>query len=226
MYNLIEQSGLNAGRVWETLNIYGPLTENQLLDKTNLNKNDLFAAIGWLARENKIYKVGKVYTLDENKIDIKLFEDKSGKNNDKNKTQKKSTIKKISLKNIKSAFITRSPNEQINDNEIGVNVSKSDEQFDFNNTTKFSNDETFKFPSSLENDTPSAKTLKDMEKNFFKEENNEETTMTLTDEKLIEKISALKEESISKDESSWKEDEIRNIDTKLEKIRNKEKKFY
>ncbi len=43
-----------AGNVWELLNKKGPMTLTQL--KKSVNKNDftLHAAIGWLAREDKL----------------------------------------------------------------------------------------------------------------------------------------------------------------------------
>lgn len=46
--------GENAGIVWRTLEKNGSLSFEQLLTETELDLTDLFAAIGWLAREDKI----------------------------------------------------------------------------------------------------------------------------------------------------------------------------
>lgn len=56
MKTLIDEFGQNAGKVWQVLNAHGPLKEEALLKTTRLNQDDLWAAIGWLARENKIVK--------------------------------------------------------------------------------------------------------------------------------------------------------------------------
>ena len=53
---ITENVGANAGKVWTTLDMHGPLTFTNLLKNTRLSLNDLYAAIGWLARENKIQK--------------------------------------------------------------------------------------------------------------------------------------------------------------------------
>ena len=48
--------GNNAGKIWVTLSTHGPLTQSTLIKTAKLTKNDFHTAIGWLARENKIYK--------------------------------------------------------------------------------------------------------------------------------------------------------------------------
>lgn len=72
MINVVEEFGLNAGRVWNALNKCGPLSEQRLMDETSLRKNELSAAIGWLSRENKIRKDGELFTLDETNLTIKI----------------------------------------------------------------------------------------------------------------------------------------------------------
>ena len=47
--------GVKAGLVWQTLNKHGSLTFEQLQEETMLSTEMLAAAIGWLARENKIF---------------------------------------------------------------------------------------------------------------------------------------------------------------------------
>ena len=50
-----ETIGTNAGIVWNTLNTqYGKLTLEELYRLSGLNPIDLAAAIGWLAREDKV----------------------------------------------------------------------------------------------------------------------------------------------------------------------------
>ena len=68
MIEVTEEFGFNAGRVWKALEMYGPLTETQLIEETSLRENELFAAVGWLARENKICRDGDVYCLDETNL--------------------------------------------------------------------------------------------------------------------------------------------------------------
>ena len=47
--------GVKAGLVWQTLNKHGSLTFEQLQEETMLGTEMLAAAIGWLAREDKIF---------------------------------------------------------------------------------------------------------------------------------------------------------------------------
>ena len=53
--NDITRFGENAGRIWSVLNERSDITEEKTLMKlTKLSDKELHAAIGWLARENKI----------------------------------------------------------------------------------------------------------------------------------------------------------------------------
>jgi hypothetical protein len=63
MVTIIEEFGQNAGKVWQTLNEKGPLSETKLINTTFLNEHQLRAAVGWLARENKICRNGTVYKV-------------------------------------------------------------------------------------------------------------------------------------------------------------------
>ena len=49
-----ETIGYNAGTVWVALNTGEALGAKQLKKITKLKDKELFAALGWLARENKI----------------------------------------------------------------------------------------------------------------------------------------------------------------------------
>jgi len=68
----VTQFGEHAGKVWEALNCKGPLSETKLLTMTLLDERELQAAIGWLARENKICKNGTVYKLGETNLTTKI----------------------------------------------------------------------------------------------------------------------------------------------------------
>jgi len=52
--NLIGKIGTDAGKVWKALQTYGECDVSQLTRFTNLSVYDVYAALGWLARENKI----------------------------------------------------------------------------------------------------------------------------------------------------------------------------
>ena len=54
-----EYFGTKAGTVWSTLNLRGPLNISQLKRYTKLSDSELYAALGWLARENKIEIIGE-----------------------------------------------------------------------------------------------------------------------------------------------------------------------
>ncbi len=75
MADVVEEFGLNAGRVWTALNSYGSLTDTQLMEDTSLRTHELYAAIGWLARENKICKNGELYKLDDTNLTGKIGRD-------------------------------------------------------------------------------------------------------------------------------------------------------
>ena len=46
--------GINAGIVWESLNLNGPMSVSDLAAATSLLPEDIYGALGWLGRENKI----------------------------------------------------------------------------------------------------------------------------------------------------------------------------
>ncbi len=58
-----ELIGTNAGKIWSTLNEKNALTAKQLKTATKLTDGEIYAAIGWLSREDKILaeKAGKEY---------------------------------------------------------------------------------------------------------------------------------------------------------------------
>jgi hypothetical protein len=46
--------GVNAGIIWQALNLNGPMTIDDLVKATALNPEEIHGALGWLGRENKI----------------------------------------------------------------------------------------------------------------------------------------------------------------------------
>ena len=72
---MLEEFDRNAGKVWSTLNTQGPLSEAKLMNMTMLNENALYAAIGWLARENKVRKDVFTYKLGETNLTTKVGDD-------------------------------------------------------------------------------------------------------------------------------------------------------
>jgi hypothetical protein len=75
MKTLNDEFGQNAGKVWQVLNAHGPLKEEALLKTTRLDQDDLWAAIGWLARENKICKENNMYKLGTTNLTPKIGSD-------------------------------------------------------------------------------------------------------------------------------------------------------
>jgi hypothetical protein len=62
----VEVIGTNAGAVWQALSTADSLSLKQLKKATKLKDKEVFAAIGWLAREGKI-------TIDADPADEKEF---------------------------------------------------------------------------------------------------------------------------------------------------------
>ena len=75
MGNIVEHFGLNAGKVWKALDTHGSLTNTKLMKTTKLKEDEFYAAIGWLAKENKICKDGRGYRLGWTNLIDKIGED-------------------------------------------------------------------------------------------------------------------------------------------------------
>lgn len=68
-----ETIGLNAGSVWEALNVADALSTKQLKKNAKLKTDkELYAALGWLAREGK---VNFVESEDGKELIISLVQD-------------------------------------------------------------------------------------------------------------------------------------------------------
>ena len=75
MGDIIDNFGQNAGKVWNTLNKYGPQSQDKIMETTGLNEDDFYAAVGWLAKENKIYLNDNVYLLGQTNLNRYIGED-------------------------------------------------------------------------------------------------------------------------------------------------------
>ncbi len=51
---MVEKIGMNAGKVWTVLDEFGRLNVKDLKKESKLTEKDLYAALGWLAREGKV----------------------------------------------------------------------------------------------------------------------------------------------------------------------------
>jgi hypothetical protein len=67
-----DKYGRSAGKIWDILNNHGSLDEKKLLKTTKLRKDNFFAAIGWLAREDKISKHNNIYELNNTNLNDKI----------------------------------------------------------------------------------------------------------------------------------------------------------
>lgn len=70
----IETIGLNAGAVWNALNAAEAMGVKQLKKVTKLKDKELYAALGWLAREDKVNI--NVDLKDEKELVVSLTQDK------------------------------------------------------------------------------------------------------------------------------------------------------
>ena len=52
--NLDSKIGINAGKVWKVLDIWGELDVSTITRLTRASEQDVYSALGWLAREDKI----------------------------------------------------------------------------------------------------------------------------------------------------------------------------
>jgi len=60
---ITNEIGLNAGKIWKLLDEQGEHSVKELKKKLKLSDHEFFMAIGWLAREGKIFHFEKDETL-------------------------------------------------------------------------------------------------------------------------------------------------------------------
>jgi len=65
---MVKSYGNNAGKIWETLEEYGPQVQTKLIEKTQLTEDEFYGAIGWLARENNVRKDRRTYKIGETNL--------------------------------------------------------------------------------------------------------------------------------------------------------------
>jgi hypothetical protein len=71
--DLTTKFGENAGKIWSVLNEEGCLKKKKLLKITQLNDDDFFTGVGWLAKENKISKDDKdCFKLDSTNLESEI----------------------------------------------------------------------------------------------------------------------------------------------------------
>jgi hypothetical protein len=75
MNEIIKSFGHSAGRLWDILNNEGPQVHTKLINKTKLRDDDFYGAVGWLARENKIYRDKRTYKIGETNLTEKIGSD-------------------------------------------------------------------------------------------------------------------------------------------------------
>ena len=69
MRDITIKYGDSAGKIWSTLNEHGCINKKKLLKLTQLEENNFHSGIGWLAKEDKIYKEDKdCYKLDSTNL--------------------------------------------------------------------------------------------------------------------------------------------------------------
>jgi len=69
---IIKSFGNNAGKIWDMLNEEGPQVQTKLIKKINLTQNEFYGAVGWLARENKIYIDKRTYKIGNTNLTDKI----------------------------------------------------------------------------------------------------------------------------------------------------------
>jgi hypothetical protein len=99
--------GANAGIVWKKLNLNGPSNLSSLVKSTSLSREEIFGALGWLGREDKLMMERKgramVFSLREEETRLSVHEEttepaskvksKSRKTKQPKKTKKARSIK-------------------------------------------------------------------------------------------------------------------------------------
>ena len=67
--NITSQIGENAGKIWQVIAAQGEVTMEWLQSETKLSEKDVHAALGWLARENKVKYDNGRYVLDATNLE-------------------------------------------------------------------------------------------------------------------------------------------------------------
>ncbi|MEM0493128.1 MAG: winged helix-turn-helix domain-containing protein [Candidatus Thermoplasmatota archaeon] len=68
MMDPINEFGNSAGKIWRVLDKHGPLKKTDIMKHSRLDSHLFHAAVGWLARENKINLDNNTYKLGETNL--------------------------------------------------------------------------------------------------------------------------------------------------------------
>lgn len=68
MEQSIHQTGKHAGKVWNVLTEHGELDHKELENSTQLSEEQLYSAIGWLAREDKVGKQDNSFFIGQTNL--------------------------------------------------------------------------------------------------------------------------------------------------------------
>jgi hypothetical protein len=68
MSEMLRTFGNNAGKVWDILEELGPQVQTKLVEKAQITDDEFYGAIGWLARENKVRKDKRTYSIGDTNL--------------------------------------------------------------------------------------------------------------------------------------------------------------
>jgi hypothetical protein len=117
--------GSKAGIVWKALNQNGASNLSNLVKTTSLSREEIFGALGWLARENKIVVEQKgramVFSLRDEEARLPVSEETTAEPAPKTESRKKKQTKKV-----KKARSVKTPIKQT---EIPIKQTERVEEF-------------------------------------------------------------------------------------------------
>ena len=112
--------GANAGIVWKTLNQNGPSNLARLVKSTSLSREEIFGALGWLGREDKIVVEQKgramVFSLRDEEVRLVVPEE---------------TAVESALKPKSNRRKTKSPKKSKKARKVGAPVKQPDRMEEF-----------------------------------------------------------------------------------------------
>ncbi len=131
MKDFIKEYGENAGKIWHALNDQGPLSQTKLIRTAKLDEDELYSAIGWLARENKVsvdYEQNNaIYRLGATNLTNKIGSDagkiwKTLQSTGENNLLKISQLTHLDKKDIKAAvgWLAKENKIQIKQKDRGI----------------------------------------------------------------------------------------------------------
>jgi len=153
MVKIRKKVGENAGKVWNALNTHGLLSEFQLLEKTNISSIEIHAAIGWLAQENKIFKNGEFFSLNENKLIVNKKEEEN------NQTSENSNINNEDIEIINDSIQKMDDNiHNVNGESFSENIGVIDNpNLNMDNKFGVTNQENISEVPIVDNEAPDEK---------------------------------------------------------------------